>query len=178
MFPRDRCRGWESPHSWSVFAINSPEQSDWIKGLDMGWVCGRDHLLRPSGSGSCSNFQEAPCRRLFRPAGLVAGPRQCHHMAGIRGRSVLHHEGIRWLGDAGCGFCSSLGKVFQGHAGRHHPLLYSTMVDQDIFSSLLPTPRQQRSRAEANLVACTWSYPRNVLRLHRVYPVSMSGLFV
>lgn len=67
----------------------------------MGWVCYRNHLLRPPVSGTYSNFQEIACRRLFRLIGLIASLRQCHHMADLRAAYVLCYEGVGWLGDAG-----------------------------------------------------------------------------
>ena len=87
-------------------------------------------------------------------------------MANIHPQNVLHHERVDWSGNPSCRFCISQRKLLQIHSRRPHPLLFLSLVHQDLVFAFFPTSRPKCEASGVFMVACVWLYTGNILCLY------------
>lgn len=131
------------------------------------------HLLLPSISRSNPDVQETTRGRLLRCICPCSHHRQCYYMADLCRQYVLHHESIGWPGITWCRLWIHQRTLFQVHRGRHHPLLFISLVHQDLVPAFLQASRQESKTSGALMVACVWHHRCNIFRLYWHHTILM-----
>lgn len=87
-------------------------------------------------------------------------------MADICRQYVLHHESGGWLGTPSGRLCIHQRTLLQVDGCRHHPLLFISLVYQDLVSAFLQATRHERQASKVHMVAYLWYHGCNILRLY------------